>query len=51
MVDAWNQLGAQRGGQPGHVLALTVHSDVLNWAEVNRAVGRAAHAQGTVAPD
>lgn len=33
-VDAWNRMGFERGGQPAHVLELTVRSEVLNWGQV-----------------
>jgi tripartite-type tricarboxylate transporter receptor subunit TctC len=39
MIDTWNRLGFERGGQPPHVLALTVRSDVLNWAQVIKTLG------------
>jgi len=33
MVDTWNRLGLQRGGQPEQVLGLLVGSEVLNWRQ------------------
>jgi tripartite-type tricarboxylate transporter receptor subunit TctC len=47
MVDAWNAAGAERGGQPGDVLALLVRSEVLNWRLVLPASGAEVHRQGS----
>ncbi len=33
MVETWNRLGLQRGGQPEQVLGLLVGSEVLNWRQ------------------
>lgn len=41
LVDIWNRLGAERGGQAADVLALMVHSEVLNWREAIRTLDRA----------
>ena len=39
MVDVWNRLGAERGGQPHHVLGLLVRSEVLKWGQTIKALG------------
>jgi tripartite-type tricarboxylate transporter receptor subunit TctC len=39
LVDAWNGLGAERGGQPEHVLTLLIRSESLAWGQAIKGLG------------
>ena len=39
MVDTWNKLGAQRGGQQQHVLELLIRSESLKWGRTITELG------------